>query len=165
MNNFLSFGTWLRHRRKVIDLTQQQLAELVGCSLSTIRKFEQDTRRPSVSIAQLLAQHLAVHTEGQELFIQAARGHIAPETLPLPEYAGFPLQAEQAEHFSIPFQPGHVAPIIGREHEIHYLLDLIAAPPSRLITLTGPGGVGKTHLAQVIATMPRKPGAARYPLA
>src|SRR3954470_8637570 len=43
----LSFGQWLRQRRKALDLTQEDLAQLVGCSAETIRKYEADKRRPS----------------------------------------------------------------------------------------------------------------------
>ena len=35
----VSFGEWLKQRRKALDLTQNELAERVGCSLATIRKF------------------------------------------------------------------------------------------------------------------------------
>ena len=34
-----SFGEWVRRRRKALDLTQERLAELFGCSHSSIRKF------------------------------------------------------------------------------------------------------------------------------
>ena len=55
-----TFGAWLKGRRKHLDLTQEALANLVGCSLSAIRKIENDERRPSKQIAELLAVHLEV---------------------------------------------------------------------------------------------------------
>ena len=42
-----SFGNWVKHRRKALDLTQLELAQRVGCSLATIVKIESDERRPS----------------------------------------------------------------------------------------------------------------------
>ena len=42
-----SFGNWVKRRRKALDLTQQELAQRVGCSLATIVKFDSDERRPS----------------------------------------------------------------------------------------------------------------------
>ena len=35
-----SFGNWLRRRRKALDLTQDGLADRVGCSVAMIRKIE-----------------------------------------------------------------------------------------------------------------------------
>jgi len=47
-----SFGSWLGQRRKALDLTQVELADLVGCSVTTIHKIEADERRPSTQIAE-----------------------------------------------------------------------------------------------------------------
>jgi transcriptional regulator with XRE-family HTH domain len=41
------FGYWIRRQRKALDLTQQDLADRVGCSLTAIKKIEADERRPS----------------------------------------------------------------------------------------------------------------------
>lgn len=43
--------------------------------------------------------------------------------------------------------PAPSGPLIGREREPAALAGMLAAPECRLITLVGPGGVGKTHLA------------------
>ena len=43
----LSFGLWIKRRRKALDLTQDALAALVGCSKDLIVKIEGDARRPS----------------------------------------------------------------------------------------------------------------------
>ncbi|HEX9371760.1 MAG TPA: helix-turn-helix transcriptional regulator, partial [Roseiflexaceae bacterium] len=42
-----SFGYWLQRRRKALDLTQAELAQQVGCAVTTIKKIEADERRPS----------------------------------------------------------------------------------------------------------------------
>ena len=44
----LSFGLWIKRRRKALDLTQDALAALVGCSKDLIVKIEGDARRPRV---------------------------------------------------------------------------------------------------------------------
>jgi transcriptional regulator with XRE-family HTH domain len=58
MEPFTSFGLWLKERRRLLDLTQTDLANGVGCSVVTIRKIEADERRPSRQIAELLADCL-----------------------------------------------------------------------------------------------------------
>jgi len=47
METTASFGYWIRRQRKALDLTQQVLAERVGCSLAEIKKIEGDERKPS----------------------------------------------------------------------------------------------------------------------
>ena len=54
-----SFGRWLRARRCALDLTQDELARQVACSVVTIRKLEADERRPSRQITDRLADALA----------------------------------------------------------------------------------------------------------
>ncbi|HSK66758.1 MAG TPA: helix-turn-helix transcriptional regulator, partial [Anaerolineales bacterium] len=68
-----SFGSWIKRRRKTLDLTQQELARQVGCSLATIVKIESDERRPSRHIAELLARTLRIPPEQHEQFLKIAR--------------------------------------------------------------------------------------------
>ncbi|HET9224445.1 MAG TPA: helix-turn-helix transcriptional regulator, partial [Roseiflexaceae bacterium] len=46
MSDTVSFGYWVRRRRKALDLTQAELAQRVGCAMVTIKKIEADERRP-----------------------------------------------------------------------------------------------------------------------
>src|SRR5688500_19046574 len=47
--------------------------------------------------------------------------------------------------------PAPLTPILGRENEITQVLSLLDDPAVRLLTLTGPGGVGKTRMALEVA--------------
>ena len=69
-----SFGYWLRLRRKALDLTREALAERVGSSVSTIRKLEDEERRPSAQIAELLADIFNVPPTERPAFLRFARG-------------------------------------------------------------------------------------------
>src|SRR5688572_4154551 len=73
MNETESFGSWLRHRRRALDLTQEELARQVGCAPITIRKLEGDEMRPSKQLAESLREPLGIPFNQQEDFVRFAR--------------------------------------------------------------------------------------------
>ena len=81
MAETVSFGNWIRQRRRALDLTQDQLAARVGCSISAIRKIEADERRPSRQVAELLADTLQIPTTDRATFLKVARMELSFERL------------------------------------------------------------------------------------
>jgi len=47
--------------------------------------------------------------------------------------------------------PASLTSLLGRERETATLCQLLRSPDIRLVTITGPGGVGKTSLASQVA--------------
>jgi adenylate cyclase len=89
----LSFGEWLRQRRRALGLTHAALAEAVHCSVSALRKIEQDQRRPSHPLAERLAGRLQITPAQLPQFLEIARAERhadalaridAPALAPLP---------------------------------------------------------------------------------
>jgi len=143
MEEFVSFGEWVRRRRKMLDFTRVALADLVACSAGMIKKIERDERRPSLQLAELLAKQLQIPEQVTEKFLQMARGKYVPAL-------GSPLHLPAAAPAEIiPSNlPQQLTPFIGREAELAKITDLIQAESTcRLLTLIGPGGIGKTRLA------------------
>ncbi len=82
MESFMTFGEWLRQRRSELRLTREELAERVGCSVALLRKIEDGERRPSLQIAELLANSLNIPPAEQPTFIKVARGELGVDRLP-----------------------------------------------------------------------------------
>lgn len=143
-----SFGELLKERRRELDLTQDQLAERVGCSPATIRLIEHGQRRPSRQIALLLAQSLRIPQSEQAYFLALARG--ASLSGSDNEYSAqlTPKNFQSPIPTNLPTQLTH---LLGRAGEAEALETLLLRSDVRLLTFTGPPGVGKTSLALHVA--------------
>lgn len=151
-----SFGRWLRLRRRALDLTQGALARAVGCSVVTVRKLESDERRPSRQIAERLADALQISPHERASFVALARvgSEAAPERLPVDRLEG----EHDRPSLAAPPAPRHRPPpipltrLLGRRSELAILRTTLLRGDTRLLTLTGLPGVGKTRLALQVAS-------------
>lgn len=103
---------------------------------------------------------LEVYAAFQELLQDELGGEPEAETRGLVQALQGSAPAEPARAASqergLPTSPRHnlrapLTPLVGREAEKAKLLELLAGPGCRLVTLTGPGGVGKSRLALGVA--------------
>ena len=147
MDDELTFGQWLQRRRKALHLTQQQLGDLARCAAETIRKYEADSRRPSPDVLDYLAAALQIPEHERAAFTHFAEGDLVDLPVAVPPAAGStsrPLHAPS--NLPVP-----LTPLIGRERDVATVAALLERSEVRLVTLTGPGGVGKTRLSIAVA--------------
>jgi predicted ATPase len=120
-------------------LTQEELAERAGVSTRGISDLERGARGlPRKDTLQLLLQALELSPADQTALVNAARrpSAIAAQGEGVEGLSGLPVQ---------------LTSLIGREAEIAEVAALLDESAVRLLTLTGPGGTGKTRLALAVA--------------
>jgi len=165
----------MKRLRTASDLTQEHLAEEVGCAVQTIRTFEAGTRRPSRDMAARLAEVLQVPQEQRADFVRLARapsgrppaGRSLADVRQPPVSAGnlaSPAGRSDATAGSGAVQPG---PILATKLYVPQpRAALVARPGLRerlergldgpLTVIAAPAGFGKTTLlADWLASSPR----------
>ncbi|MDQ5824123.1 MAG: tetratricopeptide repeat protein [Chloroflexota bacterium] len=139
MDASVSFGQWIKQRRKLLDLTQDALARQAGCAVVTLRKIEADEMRPSRQMAENLIDSLDVPQDQRAHLLLVARGLSASAVATAPGQAVTPTRATNLLPSS--------NPLLGRDAQIADLCALLGREDVRLLTLTGPPGIGKTRLS------------------
>ena len=141
MTDRSNFGQWLKQRRKVLGLTQKELAQQAGCAEVTVRKIESGDLHPSAPLAVSLAKAAGAAEADLPGLLTLARA-IQDGLVP-------------AARRSLPRRPNNLTAqltqLFGRKHDIAAVRKRLLSDGARLITLLGPPGVGKTRLAQAAA--------------
>ena len=143
-----AFGGLLRAHRRAAGLTQEALAERAGLSARGIQHLEAGDTRPYAATLEALAVALDL-APAERARLQAA-GTAAPAPAHPDDPADGPGALRRlgagAGQANLPLQ---LTSFVGRERELAEVARLLGS--SRLLTLTGPGGVGKTRLARQAA--------------
>jgi predicted ATPase/DNA-binding XRE family transcriptional regulator len=139
-----TFGALLRQHRLRAGLTQEALAERAGVGARSLQNLERNRAVPRAETVRLLAEALALDDDARAGLIAASHPELAGSTEPLSSPRRLP---------GLPIPP---TSLVGREQEVAAACALLRRADgeggARLLTLTGPGGVGKTRLALAVAT-------------
>ncbi len=135
-----TFGDLLREHRRIAGLTQEELAERATLSREAISSLERGERtRPQRETVALLAEALDLDPEQRETFSIAGRSGA---------HSGLEQRSRPVGPTNLPIAP---TPLIGRDDDLARACAFLGRDDLRLLTLTGPGGVGKTRLALDVA--------------
>ncbi len=119
------FGAELRRLRRRSGLSQETLAARAGLSPEAISLLERGRRSPRMTTMRLLAEGLSL-PESDRSALFASVNVQEPSRPSLPVFADHP---------------------VGRDTELRAVAKLIERDDTRLLTLLGPAGVGKTRIA------------------
>jgi non-specific serine/threonine protein kinase len=117
----------LRRRRRALGLTQAALAAELGVAANSVARWERGARAMG---SPALVRRALERLEGLD----------GLERLEVPVSA----PVEPSGRLGLPVP---LTSFVGRERELAAVRERLRDPGTRLLTLTGPGGVGKTRLA------------------
>jgi predicted ATPase/transcriptional regulator with XRE-family HTH domain len=148
-----SFGDLLKQYRLAAGLTHESLAERSALSARAISDLERGvSRRPRRETVNLLSAALQLAPSEKTAFEAASRAS-----------ASVPPDGTRT-HRGPGSVPVHLTSFVGRQGEVQAVRELLRGRGARLVTLTGPGGAGKSRLAAQVASAltTELQGGARY---
>ena len=142
-----SFGAQLKALREAAGFTQEELATIAGLSVHAVSALERgERRRPHVETVRALSAALDLTGATRDALLGSARA---------------PAHDAAVDELSGVSLPLALTALLGRDADVQTLRHWLADPAARLITLIGPGGVGKTRLALELARAIADEGATR----
>jgi predicted ATPase/DNA-binding CsgD family transcriptional regulator/DNA-binding XRE family transcriptional regulator len=137
------FGGRLRRHREAAGLSQEELAERAALTAKAISALERGERQhPYPQTLRALADALDLSDAERSALIASVPSRVRPQR------SDEAMSARQEGALLLPAEP---TPLLGRVDELRIIRDQLASPDVRLLTLLGPGGVGKTRLATATA--------------
>jgi predicted ATPase/transcriptional regulator with XRE-family HTH domain len=147
LDNCTTFGELLKCLRRRARLTQRELGAAVGYSEAHVARLESGQRLPDVALVkdQFAAALGLPHDSdlAHHLFSLAVASRAGTEPVPAPLPT---LHSSRLTNL-----PAQLTSFVGRKRELAEVKQLIGPGGTRLLTLTGSGGAGKTRLAQQAA--------------
>ncbi len=138
----VSFGARLRWLRETAGLTQEELASRAGLTRKAISMLEHGERkRPYPHTVRSLADALGLAEEERARLVRAVSRRDGDA----------PIRDREAATTYPSALPASLTSLLGREREVEEIESLLSEATVRLLTLTGPGGIGKTRLAIEVA--------------
>jgi predicted ATPase/DNA-binding XRE family transcriptional regulator len=132
----VTFGATLRKLRDAAGLTQEELASRAGLTALAVSALERGARkRPYPHTVRALAEALDLSDDERAILIEAVPRRDSDAPVP-----------EKATVTPPSTLPTSLTPLLGREREMEELEGLLRRASGRVLTLTGPGGIGKTRL-------------------
>jgi predicted ATPase/DNA-binding XRE family transcriptional regulator len=142
-----SFGAQLKTLREDAGFTQEELATIAGLSVHGVSALERgERRRPHLETVRALSAAFDLTGAARDTFVGSARATVDNTA------------ADELSGVSLPLP---LTALLGREADLQTLRQWLADPALRLITLSGPGGAGKTRLALELARHMAEEGSAR----
>jgi transcriptional regulator with XRE-family HTH domain len=148
-----AFGTVLRSMRLAAGLSQAGLAERAGLSEKAVGALERgDRTTPRPATVVLLADALGASPADRERLLAAAHAEAQPIDRRRPTEREQPTDTDAAS-VARPGLPAPPTPLLGRQQDVAAVSQLVSPSggAARLLTLIGPGGVGKTRVALAVA--------------
>src|SRR5690242_20610846 len=133
-----ALGSLLRRHREAAGLTQEELADRARVSARTISDIERGLRsRVYADTAPRIRDALELSEADSASFVDVARGRRS---------------SARGAAFDHPPVPRPLTPLLGRDRELGELVHALGpTSPTRLVTVTGLGGFGKSRLALAAA--------------